>query len=338
MAKMFYTMDETKAALGKSEDEIKLLAREGKLREFRDGPRLMFKADQVETLKSDAAGLAAGAAADQVGLSDNASQALGLMDSKTGSGTGTAVALKTGAEGPKEDTASGMDVGLSGSLSGSIGGGSLAGGSLGGPAATSKGTGKKGVNVFDSVEGEADPMAQTHITPPKDQINLEGVGSGSGLLDLTRETDDTSLGAALLDEISPGGKRLSPTPGAAPVGSSGSSAGMTAISPMELPAESMPGESMPLAGTPVYIEAPDPTAPAFAAVSIGGSIAVLVAIAVLLNAVGNDNPLLDARFEFVRSLATPNGPFIILGIFFVLAVILFVIGMVTSRMNRPSAA
>ena len=77
-----------------------------------------------------------------------------------------------------------MDVGLSGSLSGSIGGGSLAGGSLGGPAATSKGSGKQGVNVLGG-EGEADPMAQTHITPPKDQINLEGVGSGSGLLDLT---------------------------------------------------------------------------------------------------------------------------------------------------------
>ena len=30
------------------------------------------------------------------------------------------------------------------------------------------------------------------------------IGSGSGLLDLTRESDDTSLGAELLDEIYPG--------------------------------------------------------------------------------------------------------------------------------------
>ena len=50
MAKMFYTLDEAKTALGKSEEEIRQLAREGRLREFRDGPRLMFKADQVETL------------------------------------------------------------------------------------------------------------------------------------------------------------------------------------------------------------------------------------------------------------------------------------------------
>ena len=45
MAKMFYTLDETKAALGRNEEEIKQLSREGRLREFRDGPRLMFKAD-----------------------------------------------------------------------------------------------------------------------------------------------------------------------------------------------------------------------------------------------------------------------------------------------------
>jgi hypothetical protein len=36
-----------------------------------------------------------------------------------------------------------------------------------------------------------------------DQLNLDGVGSGSALLDLTRESDDTSLGAELLDEIAP---------------------------------------------------------------------------------------------------------------------------------------
>ena len=56
MAKMFYTMDETKVALGKNEEEIKQFAREGRLREFRDGPRLMFKADQVETLKAEMGG------------------------------------------------------------------------------------------------------------------------------------------------------------------------------------------------------------------------------------------------------------------------------------------
>ena len=45
MAKMFYTLEETKSALGKSEEEVKQFAREGRLREFRDGPRLVKWAD-----------------------------------------------------------------------------------------------------------------------------------------------------------------------------------------------------------------------------------------------------------------------------------------------------
>jgi hypothetical protein len=45
-------------------------------------------------------------------------------------------------------------------------------------------------------------MAKTQIAPSlEDQIALDGVGSGSGLLDLTQESDDTSLGAELLDHI-----------------------------------------------------------------------------------------------------------------------------------------
>src|SRR5207249_6351079 len=64
---------------------------------------------------------------------------------------------------------------------------------------------RSGITIFTPEEAEhADPSAQTNISSGvPDQINLEGVGSGSGLLDLTRESDDTSLGAELLDEIGP---------------------------------------------------------------------------------------------------------------------------------------
>ena len=63
-----------------------------------------------------------------------------------------------------------------------------------------------GVSVFDDdeVEQEADPLAQTVISGSTGALGIDGVGSGSGLLDLTRESDDTSLGAELLDEIYPG--------------------------------------------------------------------------------------------------------------------------------------
>ncbi|MBL4702013.1 MAG: helix-turn-helix domain-containing protein [Phycisphaeraceae bacterium] len=67
-----------------------------------------------------------------------------------------------------------------------------------------------GISVFDAGEvDEADPMAATIVTQPgisdDDDLSLDSIGSGSGLLDLTRESDDTSLGAELLDEIYPTG-------------------------------------------------------------------------------------------------------------------------------------
>src|SRR5204862_3440468 len=91
MAKMFYTLDEAKAALGKNEEEIKQLTREGRLREFRDGPRLMFKADQVEQLKGELGG--AGGGGDQINLNPIESGApIGLVDSK-GAGSGLGISL-----------------------------------------------------------------------------------------------------------------------------------------------------------------------------------------------------------------------------------------------------
>src|SRR5688500_11526661 len=236
MAKMFYTLEETKSALGRSEDEIKQLAREGRLREFRDGPRLVFKADQVEQLKGE---LDTGEIVD-LGVSDSGGL-IGLVD--TTGASGTSITLSEADTGQssgagmrmKDDTALAADLGLSGSLGGvpspgrpggSVAGGSAAGGtgtgipmagSVAGGSGTAAGaTGAglsgsvagrsgAGINVFGTDEIErVDPSAQTAISSgAREQMNLEGVGSGSGLLDLTRESDDTSLGA-VLDEIGPG--------------------------------------------------------------------------------------------------------------------------------------
>src|SRR4051812_7171511 len=126
MAKMFYTLDEAKAALGKNEEEIKQLAREGRLREFRDGPRLMFKADQVEQLKSEMGG-GGGGMRDQVdlGVSDTGAP-IGLVDTGRGNtGSGISLVDSDVGRGPvgsvgglKDDTALAADLGLSGSMGG----------------------------------------------------------------------------------------------------------------------------------------------------------------------------------------------------------------------------
>jgi len=63
-----------------------------------------------------------------------------------------------------------------------------------------------GISVFDEddLEIAADPMAKTVMSGEDEGLGLDGSTAGSGLLDLTRESDDTSLGAELLEGIDMG--------------------------------------------------------------------------------------------------------------------------------------
>ncbi len=63
-----------------------------------------------------------------------------------------------------------------------------------------------GISVFDDedLEISADPMAKTVMSGEGEGLGLDGSSAGSGLLDLTRESDDTSLGAELLEGIDMG--------------------------------------------------------------------------------------------------------------------------------------
>ena len=330
MAKMFYTLDETRAALGKTEEDIKQLTREGRLREFRDGPRLMFKADQVEQLKAELGG----GTLDQVDLGPSDSGApIGLVDSRGASGSAVGISLSEndasgmGMSGSgmhmqmKDDTALAGDLGLSGSVGGMpspsrVGGtmsGSGLGGSLGGSVAGTRG----GINVFsadDSVEA-ADPSAQTAITP-QDQVNLEGVGSGSGLLDLTRESDDTSLGAELLDEIAPGtGKAARP--------------GRRAVSDSGMGAPGEGGGGRVVTPPPIYVEQADPLAPALGGAALGASLFVVLGGLVITCATMGTRP------HLVDTIAGAPGDnrsiWIIFGIGFGIAALLAVGGLLVGK-------
>ncbi|MGD8451301.1 MAG: helix-turn-helix domain-containing protein [Phycisphaerae bacterium] len=176
MAKPFYSMDEVCKTLGKSPDEIRELVRAGTLREFRDAGKIFFKAEDVNQLAGGAKGDTS-----EIEL-EPAEETVGeLMDElpplTSGSGGTSVIGLEPVEEEPEEEK---EDTVISAS----------------------------GIGVFDDdeLEIDADPMAKTQITtgPVDDQVSLESSGSGSGLLDLTRESDDTSLGAELLDEIYPG--------------------------------------------------------------------------------------------------------------------------------------
>jgi hypothetical protein len=315
MAKMFYTLEETKVALGKTEEEIRQFAREGRLREFRDGPRLMFKADQVDQLKGDMSsgmrtdmgGSDSGAAVGMQDIGASGSGVISLADTDFGKSPGAALV--------KEDTALAADLGLSGSLGG------VPSPSRSNPGSgTSAGTRAGGITVFDVDDAhKADPSAQTAIgSGIQDQVNLEGVGSGSGLLDLTRESDDTSLGAELLDEMGPASTATAAT--------------------LRRPAQQDSGVGMDqLSGgvvnrsrlaAPVFVEAADPLAGAFGGLALFGALIVLFGGFVLANAIFGVSP------ELVRELnpASANSKgMLYLGGAAIGAVVFFAVGWVVGK-------
>lgn len=67
---------------------------------------------------------------------------------------------------------------------------------------------KSGISIFEGEDGDTDASAQTQITASVGgmPMNMGDPGaSGSGLLDVTRSADDTSLNAGLLEDVYQGG-------------------------------------------------------------------------------------------------------------------------------------
>ncbi|MGD9690063.1 MAG: helix-turn-helix domain-containing protein [Phycisphaerales bacterium] len=63
---------------------------------------------------------------------------------------------------------------------------------------------RSGISIFEPEEGEdIDPSAQTQVSPAAGGTIGDPGGSGSGLLGLTQEADDTSLGGNLLGGAAP---------------------------------------------------------------------------------------------------------------------------------------
>jgi len=346
MAKMFLNMDETKALLGKSDDDVKNFVKEGRLREFRDGQVAKFKADQVENLKRDLA--AAGGGENPIDLAIEDSQAgisladtgeggsdstagagISLADSRTGSksGTGSRVGSKAGTAiagssagtAAPDDTAMASDLGLSGSASGVPSSGRVSG--SGTALSGSSQASRSGVDIFHDDAEKGDPSAQTSVAPglTPENLNIESAGSGSGLLDLTRESDDTSLGAELLDEIAPGasGTRRPPT----------ESTGGSAIgSGMSEPTTTM-------ARTPIVpVEAPDPLAPAFGMAALGAAFVVLFAVFGLMCGLAGSHPMV---IDKMGSSGTNGWSFlIVLAMAFGLPLVLFGAGWFMGNTKR----
>ena len=220
MAGMFYSLQEAAEKLNKTEEEIKQIVQDGNLREFRDGPNLLFKVEEVEALMSEASEEALEAlelepeslgleVSEMEELEEEIPEAEEIDFDIPADGNPELEALEAEMLAPAEEAMGTSEI--------------LLAPETGAPLAPSELTDAdtalagEGISVLGETDGDyeisddtlaetAIPMATSGTGPemPLEEIegdvNLDSFGSGSGLLDLSLQADDTSLGG-ILDEI-----------------------------------------------------------------------------------------------------------------------------------------
>jgi hypothetical protein len=158
-----------------------------------------------------------------------------------------------------------------------------------------------GISIFDTEDAEeADPAAATMVTTESPGFTGDPTASGSGLLDMTREADDTSLGADLLEDIYSGDT------GGETVGES-----VAGVGAGEALFEETGGVETDTGG-PVTIITAETIDSGWSGIAAGVSVGVLVVVAIALGAVltsliGTYEGSLFAQIaDFLKGL--PGGP------------------------------
>jgi hypothetical protein len=195
MAGTFYTLQEAMEKLGKSEQDIRDFIKQGKIREYRDGAKILYKQDEIDKLGSES---------DVIDIIADSEAPLELE--KTAE-----IQLEPDEDAKKKKPVSEGGFGLS---------------QMGNLTEADTNVGTLGINVLGGTDDQykitADTHAETKAVEPEEiesldaDANLESAGSGSGLLDLSLQADDTSLGA-VLDDILPTGPDIPAQAEAAPV-------------------------------------------------------------------------------------------------------------------------
>ena len=215
MAGMFYSIDEAAEKLNKTKEELKQIVKEGKLREFRDGPSLLFKVEEVEALMSDMSVTEP----EEIPESELEAPPAEIPSpeipepemaepefSEPEMPEADVPELEVPAPSPEEEDMDLDEILLAPETGTPVISDDLTDADT---ALTGQGTSVLGQTDRD-YEITDDTMADTVITPGtssevpleeiEEDVNLDSFGSGSGLLDLSLQADDTSLGG-ILDEI-----------------------------------------------------------------------------------------------------------------------------------------
>jgi hypothetical protein len=165
--KSFYTLEEAAAKLRKSTAEVNAIADTGRLERISHEGQMKFKVEQVDLL----AGFDSG---DAIPLMEDTS-VIGLADSTAG----------TAPAAPSKPAGGSSGLSLEDSVLGLADSGAASAPSL------IDSSERTGISALSGKSGGGDAL----------EIGLETVGSGSGLLDLTRESEETALGAELIDQV-----------------------------------------------------------------------------------------------------------------------------------------
>lgn len=219
----YYNMQEVMEKLRKTEAEVQGLVKQGQLRQYLDSGKPVFKVEDVDNLAQEIVGLDISSA----GLMLDEGTALDLQLEETGEirlepDETTAPASTSKAEIKEDD-----EITLEPMSPESEGGFGLS--QLGDLSMADTNVGTVGINILsgtdDAYKLTEDSKAETQAEELQleeasaDELesldadsNLESFGSGSGLLDLSLQADDTSLGA-VLDDILPAGAEGAPDAG-----------------------------------------------------------------------------------------------------------------------------
>ncbi len=215
----YYSIEEVTKILNKTEAEIRELVHEGKIREFYDNGTKMFNKEEVDALKIDLAPLSLDL--DDTGVDGSS---LNLSESDDSSADESSIIGLA----PLEDTSenSNPETNTEFSLEESSLDNEMSSMIELSEADTNFGQTSSGINILEDSNDEFgsldDSLADTKDSDAIDaddtdaagddnedlgkldaDVNLDSFGSGSGLLDLSLQADDTSLGA-VLDDILPG--------------------------------------------------------------------------------------------------------------------------------------
>ena len=237
MAGMFYSLKEVAERIGKSEDEVRQLVKSGRLREFRDGPNLLFKVDEVKAMLADTGVEETPKAQEKPAAPQSKQEEEILLAPETPGKTSEEIELTDADTAIVED-----GIKVLGDTDAAL--------EAGGSDETFKG--------LD--ETPSPPTKEASLEEIEKDVSLDSFGSGSGLLDLSLQADDTSLGG-ILDEIyTPGGEGKAPAAAAAGAAAVEGSAMEVAAEAEHIATEQFPSTPSPaVLAAQMYAE-PEPDA------------------------------------------------------------------------------